>query len=66
VVVEANLEARLGMRGRITVPSRVIEKLALKPGNGVSFTEDEQGDIVVKRIARSAPSSERSRKERRE
>lgn len=50
------LQARVFSRGRITIPKELRERLGLRPGDEVDFTESGDGY----RISRKTPDSDRS------
>jgi AbrB family looped-hinge helix DNA binding protein len=43
------------VKGQVTIPKRVRKALRLSPGDGVEFTVNPQGEIVVHKAGRRPP-----------
>lgn len=41
-------EAKVTSKGQITIPKKIREKLNINPGDKVTFSENEEGDLVIK------------------
>ncbi|HYM27409.1 MAG TPA: type II toxin-antitoxin system PrlF family antitoxin [Steroidobacteraceae bacterium] len=43
------MRTRITIKGQVTLPRRVREVLRLAPGDGVEFTSNERGEVVITR-----------------
>lgn len=50
------MATRMTVKGQVTIPKRVRQALRLSPGDGVEFDVNHQGQIVVCKAGRHAPS----------
>jgi len=49
---------RVTVKGQVTIPKRVREHLGIRPGSGVEFEVDPQGDVLLRK---AGPPSKRAR-----
>jgi AbrB family looped-hinge helix DNA binding protein len=49
--------SRVTVKGQVTVPQRVREKLGLRPGDEVDFVE-KNGDFILQKQTKKAPFDE--------
>ena len=56
------MRTRITIKGQVTLPRRVREVLRLGPGDGVEFTSNERGEVVITRQAGVAPAAGRGRR----
>ncbi len=55
------MRTRITIKGQVTLPRRVREALRLAPGDGVEFTSNERGEVVITRQMGVAPTAGRGR-----
>jgi len=55
------MRTRITIKGQVTLPRRVREVLRLAPGDGVEFTSNERGEVVITRQMGVAPAAGRGR-----
>jgi len=58
----ANTQAKIGPRGRITVPKEVRRRMGLRVGDGVDFYYDKTGRVFVRVVHAADASSKPSRR----
>jgi len=42
--------SKVSVRFQVVIPKEVREKMKLKEGDKIAFYEDEQGNIIIKKI----------------
>ena len=55
------MPTRITTRGQVTLPPQVRETLRLAPGDGVQFTSNERGEVVITRQVAAVQAAGRSR-----
>ena len=59
------MATRITLKGRVTIPKKVREALRLSPGDGVEFTANGAGQIILsKKVAPPEPARGRARRAR--
>jgi antitoxin PrlF len=60
VIPELAMATTMTVKGQVTIPKRVRDTLRLSPGDGVDFTINGEGEVVVQK-AGARPASKRDR-----
>jgi antitoxin PrlF len=48
------MATRITVKGQVTIPKKIRDMLRLRPGDGVEFTPNARGEVVVSKAAPAA------------